>query len=325
MAQCGKGLSMRDGSCKEAVIEEMGVSERAEVHLSHLASRFDGDRDAAVTTERGKVGVFTATSSALLRPVTLDGVKSGAGEGESAIEVRIWPEPMLAWVDSSERRARWLNRAIGLGALQHPQGEESRLPALTARFSLAHGRASRFSGSALLWLFARHGGDWMCRRGEGPVFARCTRGLQRWHSSIATLPLSWFGSWRLLKRMPGHVVARPAAYDLMDEAVIDIELNRPHAILGSGLRYTLELARRHSNRDRLAAWCDALNELETQRAITDAHIGAWHIAASGRLAYKAFIPSLIAESMPELPRDLLCGSSARVRAALKALGNDLPL
>ena len=315
---------MRNRSCNEAVVAGADGSEPADAHLSSLASRFDEDRDVTLASEAGKLGVFTATSSALLRPVTLDGGETGTGKRQPAIEVRIWPEPMLAWIDSSERRARWLNRRIGLGALQHPAGEDSRLPPLTARFSLSHADVRDRSASALLSLFVRHGGDWMCQRGKCPLFARRTSGLQRWHSSLAMLPLSWFGSWRLLKRIPGHVVARPAAYDLMDEAVIDIELNRPHSVIGSGLRYTLELARRHSNRDRLACWCDWLNEFETRCAITDAHIGAWHIAASGRLAYTTFIPSLAGESMPELPRDLLCGSSARVRAALKALGNDLP-
>ncbi|MEX0451791.1 hypothetical protein V6X62_08215 [Spiribacter sp. 218] len=284
-------------------------------------------QDPAVTMDirGGVVGAFTATSNAILQPVVLDGAGVRAEGSHLAIEVRVWPEPWLAWVDSPRRRATWLNRGVGLGAIQRPIEDDSDAPLLTACFELNDGLRWEREGAALLRLFASAGADWMLSRTASPVFARSTAGLRQWHKAIKQLPVHWFGTWTLLKRVPGHVVVRLADYDLADEAEVHIELNRPHPRLGSGLRYTLALARHHSERERLAVWCDWLNERETQLAIGTSHIGAWHIAANGRLTYTAFIPSLIGEVLPNLPRDLLCGSAARARAAMQALSGRLPL
>ncbi|WP_159299830.1 hypothetical protein [Spiribacter sp. SSL99] len=284
-------------------------------------------QDPAITldTRDGVVGVFTATSNAVLRPVALDGAGIRAEGICPAIQVSVWSEPWLDWVDSSGRRATWINRGMGLGAIQPLLDGEGGAPLLNACFELDDGLRWEYEGAALLRLFARSGADWMLNRTGRAVFARNTAGLTNWHKAIGQLPVYWFGSWTLLKRMPGHVIVRLADYDLADEAEVHIELNRPHPRLGSGLRYTLGLARHHSDRERLAVWCDWLNERETQLAIGTSHIGAWHIAANGRLAYTAFIPSLIGEVLPNLPRDLLCGSVARARAAIQALTGRLPL
>jgi hypothetical protein len=176
-----------------------------------------------------------------------------------------------------------------------------------------------------LRLFAGSGGDWMLHRTGRPVFERHTLGLAGWHRSLARLPRHGFGRWTLLKRLPGHVIVGLVDHGLADEAEVHIELNRPHPRLGSGLRYTLYLSRYHANRARVAVWCEWLNQRETHLAIGTSHIGAWHIAADGRLAYTAFIPSLIGDPLPNLPMDLLCGSVARARAAVEALSGRLPL
>jgi len=285
------------------------------------------DQDPAITldTRDGVVGVFTATSNAVLRPVALDGAGIRAEGTYPAIQVSVWSEPWLAWVNSPRRRATWINRGMGLGAIQPLLDGEGGAPLLNACFELDDRLRWKRGGAALLRLFARSGADWMLNRTGRAVFARNTAGLTNWHRAITRLPVHWFGTWTLLKRMPGHVIARPVDYGLAAEAEVHIELNRPHPRLGSGLRYTLALARHHSDRERLAVWCDWLNERETQLAIGTSHIGVWHIATNGRLVYTAFIPSLIGESLPELPRDLVCGSVARARAAIQALSGDLPL
>jgi hypothetical protein len=284
-------------------------------------------QDPAITldTRDGVVGVFTATSNAVLRPVELDGAGIRAERKYPAIQVSVWSEPWLAWVNSPRRRATWINRGMGLGAMQPLLDGEGRAPLLNACFELDDGLRWEYEGAALLRLFARSGADWMLHRTGRAVFARNTAGLRSWHDAIARLPAHWFSTWTLLKRMPGRVIVRPAEYDLADEAEVHIELDRPHPRLGSGLRYTLALARHYSARERLAAWCDWLNERETQLSIGISHFGAWHIAANGRLTYTAFIPSLIGEPLPNLPRDLLCGSVMRARAAIMALSGRLPL
>ncbi|PYZ99590.1 hypothetical protein A6K26_007810 [Gammaproteobacteria bacterium 2W06] len=285
------------------------------------------DQDPAITLDTGDgvVGVFTVTSNAVLRPVELDGAGIRAERKYPAIQVSVCSEPWLAWVNSPRRRAMWINRGLGLGAIQPLLGAEGRAPVINACFEVDDGLRWEREGAALLRLFARSGADWMLHRTGRAVFVRNTAGLTNWHEAIARLPAHWFGTWTLLKRMPGHVIARPADYGLAAEAEVHIELNRPHPRLGSGLRYTLALARHYSARGRLAAWCDWLNERETQLAIGTSHIGAWHIAANGRLIYTTVIPSLIGEVLPNLPRDLLCGSVARARAAIQALSGRLPL
>lgn len=313
------GSSEPDGSPRRRNVEA------AEKRLRDIVGWLGEDPAITLDIRSGVVGIFTVTSNAVLRPVVLDGAGVRAEGAYPAIEVSIWSEPWLAWVDSPSRRATWLNRGMGLGAIQRLFDDQGDATLLTACFELDDGLRWEHEGAPLLRLFARAGADWMLNRTGRAVFARNTAGLTTWHKAIARLPVHWFGTWTLLKRMPGHVIARPADYGLAAEAEVHIELNRPHPRLGSGLRYTLALARHHSHRERLAVWCDWLNERETQLAIGTSHIGAWHIAANGRLAYTAFIPSLIGESLPELPRDLLCGSVARARAAIQALSGGLPL
>jgi hypothetical protein len=235
------------------------------------------------------------------------------------------PIPWLAWIDTPRSRATWLNRGIGLGAIQGKQKYIGDTPSLKACFELNDDIGWDRDGAALLRVFATAGGDWMLNRTGRAVFQRSTPGLTNWHEAINHLPVHWFGTWTRLKHMPGHIIVRPAEYDLKDEAKVHIELNRPHQQLGSGLRYSLVLSRHHSERERLPIWCEWLNEQETQLAIGTSHVGAWHIAANGRLTYTAFIPSLIGESLPNLPRDLLCGSVARARAAVQALSGCLPV
>ena len=298
--------------------------ESARACLFDMVGRLGNDPAITIHNRGGTMGVFTATSSAALTPVVLDGAGSRAGGRFPATEVRVWPEPRLAWADSPERRATWLNRSIGLGAIQRLLDDMGDGPFLTACFELDDGLRWEREGALLLRLFASAGADWMLHRDRHAVFSRSTIGLTNWHRALANLPAHWFGSWALLRRRPGHVIVRMGG-GLSGEAEVYIELNRPHPRLGSGLHYTLALARCHSDRERLPLWCDWLNERETQLAMGTSHIGAWHIAADARLSYSAFVPSCIGEALPNLPRDLLCGSVSRARAAMDALNGRLPL
>jgi hypothetical protein len=328
--RCRRMLSVHDRLREDAGLREPdSPRQRDELaalrRLRDIVGWLGQDPAISLDTRDGMVGVYTATSNAVLRPVALDGAGVRAEGTCPAIQVSVWSEPWLAWVNSPRRRATWINRGMGLGAIQPLLDGEGGAPVLNACFELEDRLRWEREGAALLRLFACSGADWMLNRTGRAVFVRNTAGLTNWHTAIAQLPSHWFGSRTLLKRLPGHVIARPADYGFADEVEMHIELNRPHPWLGSGLRYTLALARHHSDRERLGVWCDWLNERETQLSIGTSHIGAWHIAANGRLTYTAFIPSLIGEVLPNLPKDLLCGSVARARAAIQALTGRLPL
>ena len=142
--------------CSSQQVAELGLAEEC---LENIKARLSQDPTLELSTQPGGLIVYTATAIALLRPVLLNRAGLG-GEGVTpAITVRVIPIPWLAWIDTPRSRATWLNRGIGLGAIQGKQKYIGDTPPLKACFELNDGIGWERDGAALLRLFATAGGD----------------------------------------------------------------------------------------------------------------------------------------------------------------------
>lgn len=283
--------------------------------LDEIAELLAGESDADLTATPERLEVVGTQMFSVLTARRVPGVGVDAGVRYPAIDVTTTLRGNLTAPSSPRLRAYRLNPHTAVGAMQaHPSAARAGM-VLGSRICIDSEVPWEATGRHLVRMAVLEAGANVVPRPSLSDRQRDRAGLGVWRNNIQGIAAVERDQWRVTRRAADRLMAQPLGWPTVRGATVRLRVQADTAEGGAGLTYTLQLPTSMADPDALAVLCDALNEQEWRHATGAPHIGAWSATSDGDCCYRVRVPARLGRRMPDLPRQLLATSGARVNAA----------